>query len=181
MAEATSCAVTHLEHVLHVEHVCLEEVVEWPILVILGDQEQLSPGPRPLDVWGNVPWVQKTSGLMKWASLYFLKSFMMYSLIIATNLNLFHINHEFVFFPVLYQHLPIKNLQQYKCTFVLQMLTFHSFWIKILKERRKDANSVILNSSIKSKWIHFHFFFLFMYPCHWWKQKPQYLLLYLSS
>lgn len=50
MAEATSCAVTHLEHVLHVEHVCLEEVVERAILVILGDQEQLSPGPRPLDV-----------------------------------------------------------------------------------------------------------------------------------
>lgn len=50
MAEATSCAVTHFEHVLHVEHVCLEEVVERAILVILSDQEQLSPGPRPLDV-----------------------------------------------------------------------------------------------------------------------------------
>lgn len=94
-------------------------------------------------------------------------------MIIATNLNLFHINHEFVFFPMLYQHLHIK---------ISSNITFHSFWIKILKERRKEAHSVILNSSIKSKWIHFHFFFLFMYPCHWWK-KTQYrcLLFYLSS
>lgn len=78
-----------------------------------------------------------------------------YSLIIATNLNLFHRNHEFVFFPCALSTFTYKNPQQYKCTFV----TFHSFWIKILKERRKEANSVILNSSIKSKWIHFNFFF----------------------
>lgn len=157
MAKATSCTVTHLEHVLHIEHVCLEEVVERAILVILGDQEQLSPGPRPLDVWGNVPWVQKMSGLVKWASLYFFLNHLWYwySLIIATNLNLFHINHEFVFFPCALSTFTYKNPQQYKCTFV----TFHSFWIKILKERRKEANFVILNSSIKSKWIHFHFFF----------------------
>lgn len=76
MAEATSCTVTHLEHVLHVEYICLEEVIERAILVILGDQEQLSPGPRPLDVRGNVPCAQKTNGLVKQASPYFIKSFM---------------------------------------------------------------------------------------------------------
>lgn len=72
MAEATSCAVTHLEHVLHVEHVCLEEVVKRAVLMILSDQEQLSPGPCSFDVRGDVPCVQKTSGLLKQALLSFL-------------------------------------------------------------------------------------------------------------
>lgn len=37
------------------------------------------------------------------------------------------------FFPCALSTITCKNLQQYKYTFV----TFHSFWIKILKERRK--------------------------------------------
>lgn len=118
------------------------------------------------------PWCQRQCTLCtenKWPHEtgipLFLKFIYDINISLAINLNLFHMNHEFVFFPMLYQFLP-KNLKQY--TFV----TLHSFWIKILKERRKRSKLGNFKQLNKIKMNTLPLLFLFMYLCHFWKKKP---------
>ena len=64
MTQATRRTVTHFEHVFHIQHMCLEEVVQGSVFVILCDQEQLSPGSSSFDVRSNVTCGAKKMGFI---------------------------------------------------------------------------------------------------------------------